>query len=107
MALSRVGSGKSGNSPAVANALINTVDGLASACQKGRGKNWRGDVISTIANNMPKPESIKDDLSVYPTDADWDSNSEPRPESSQEILVGKGDSPQSGPPFMVRVLYPA
>src|SRR5437763_15660536 len=32
---------------------------------------------------------------------------EPRPEPSQGILVGKGDSPQSGPPFMVRVLYPA
>jgi hypothetical protein len=57
--------------PAVANALINTVDGLASACQKNRGKNWRGDVISTIAQNMPKPESVKDNLSIYPTDADW------------------------------------
>jgi hypothetical protein len=58
--------------PAVANALLNTVDGLASSCQKVfKGKDWRGNVISTIANAMPKPESVKDDLSLYPTDADW------------------------------------
>src|SRR5205823_3098277 len=58
--------------PAVANALLNTVDGLASSCQKVfKGKNWRGDVISTIAHNMPTPESVKDDLTLYPTDADW------------------------------------
>jgi len=58
--------------PAVANALLNTVDGLASACQKAfPGKDWRGKVISTIAGAMPKPESVKDDLNQYPTDADW------------------------------------
>jgi hypothetical protein len=48
------------------------VDGLATQCQaKFPGKNWRGTVISTIADAMPKPESVKDDLTRFPTDADW------------------------------------
>jgi hypothetical protein len=58
--------------PAVANALLNTVDGLAAKCQTVfTGKDWRGRVISTIAGAMPKPESIKDNTVVFPTDADW------------------------------------
>jgi hypothetical protein len=57
--------------PAVSNALINMNADLANACKIGRGKNWRGDVISTVAHTMPKPESVKDNTAVFPTLEDW------------------------------------
>lgn len=61
--------------PAVANMYLNASDpAYSAACKKVAFKNapsWRGNLISTVAGWMPKPESIKDDLSVFPTDNDW------------------------------------
>lgn len=56
--------------PAIANGLLNTIDGLAGACKSAfnNAKNWRGQVISSIADQMPKPESVKD--TDY-TEAGW------------------------------------
>ncbi|MGH9008739.1 MAG: hypothetical protein ACRDYF_02715 [Acidimicrobiia bacterium] len=59
--------------PAVANAYLNTNSQAAAACKSAYNnkKDWRGRVISKVADTMPKPESIKDDLTAYPTDAAW------------------------------------
>lgn len=60
--------------PAVANMYLNSSDSAyIKACRQhvGGGSNWRGIVISDIAGWMPLPESIKDDLTVFPTDASW------------------------------------
>lgn len=60
--------------PAVANMYLNASDAAyIKACRQhvGGTSNWRGIVISDIAGWMPTPESIKDDTSVFPTDADW------------------------------------
>ena len=58
--------------PAVANAYLGDDPGLVSACKATFGaKAWRGTVISKVADWMPKPESIKDDTTVFPEDSDW------------------------------------
>ena len=60
--------------PAVANMYLNSSDSAyIKACRQhvGGTNNWRGIVISSIAGWMPLPESIKDDLTVFPTDASW------------------------------------
>lgn len=64
--------------PAVANMLIDGnylgAPDVATACKAyfHNAKSWRGSTISNVAAIMPLPESVKDDLSVYPTFADWE-----------------------------------
>jgi hypothetical protein len=71
------GGGGGGNrpaAPAVANMYLNSSDAAyIKACRQhvGGTNNWRGIVISSVAGWMPLPESIKDDTSIFPTDADW------------------------------------
>jgi hypothetical protein len=60
--------------PAVANAYLDANSSVTSACKSpySAAKNaWRGALISSIAAWMPTPESVKDNLSIFPTDADW------------------------------------
>lgn len=60
--------------PAVANMYLKASDSAYStACKKAfkNAASWRGNLISMIAGWMPKPESIKDDPSHFPTDASW------------------------------------
>jgi hypothetical protein len=68
------GGGTRPAAPAVANAYLNANSALVAACKTAfaSSKNaWRGALISTIADWMPKPESIKDDTTAYPTANDW------------------------------------
>jgi hypothetical protein len=63
--------------PAVANMLIDSqiayTPDIAAACSGHFGaKSWRGSTISYVALNMPKPESVKDDLTQYPTFVSWE-----------------------------------
>ena len=64
------GGGSNPAAPAVANAYLNANAALSAACKAafGNSKSWRGALISSIAGWMPKPESVKDDASLYP---DW------------------------------------
>lgn len=59
--------------PAVTNAYLDA--GAAAGCQllpAFSGKNWRGTLVSWIANTwMPKPESVKDDPTVFPNADSW------------------------------------
>jgi len=70
--------GQRAAAPAVANAYINANgarDSFTLLCTNGSykkfGKTWRGALINDVAAGMPKPESIKDDTSYFPTDGDW------------------------------------
>jgi len=68
------GGGDRSAAPAVANMYLNSSDAAyIKACRQhvGNTNNWRGIVISAIAGWMPKPESIKDNLTVFPTEASW------------------------------------
>jgi hypothetical protein len=65
-------SGERPAAPAVANAYLNSNPQAAAACKAAYGtKDWRGRVISKVAADMPKPESVKDDTDEYPLDSDW------------------------------------
>jgi hypothetical protein len=52
--------------PAVANAYLDASPAVTAACQAAFGtKSWRGNLISFIAGWMPKPESVKDNSSIF------------------------------------------
>lgn len=63
--------------PAVANRYINGMTPKAwalGACAekyKKAGKLWRGALIKDVAAQMPKPESIKNDSTIFPSAEAW------------------------------------
>ncbi len=61
--------------PAVANGYLNASPAAYDACKAtfspSAGKGWRGATISAIAAWMPKPESVKEDTTIFPDASDW------------------------------------
>lgn len=60
--------------PAVTNAYLRASSAAYNdACKAAFGDkaNWHGQLIQKITKWMPKPESVKDDLTQFPTDASW------------------------------------